>query len=257
MKLPSGLIFSEEDKLFAAHVADNAEICERRFITKYTAFLDENQRETAKFVLSHIGFVDYLFYGGFDNASRCVLGFFPQYIEKDKKLFPITALEITYRKESKLSHRDFLGAFMSCGINRNMVGDIIVNEGKTIAFVYNTVADTLLYDLKKIGSVGVKITKTESPDIEIIENFKEINGTVSSLRCDCIVSLALKLSREKSANLIKSEKLTVNGKICNSVSRELSCGDIFSVKGSGKFILSSINGITKKDRLHINVKKYI
>lgn len=257
MKLPSGLFSCEEDRLFAAHIADNAEICERRFITKFTAFLDDNQRETAKNVLSHIGFEDYLFYGGFDKASRCVLGFFPKYAEKDKKIFPITALEITYRNESKLSHRDFLGAFMSCGINRNMIGDIIVNEGKTVAFVYATVADSLLYELKKIGSVGVKITETESPEIEIIENFKEMDGTVSSLRCDCIVSFALKLSREKSANLIKSERLTVNGRICNSVSRELSCGDVFSVKGSGKFILSSINGITKKDRIHINVKKYI
>ncbi len=257
MKLPSGLFSSAEDKLFAAHIADNAEICERRFITKFTTFLNENQRETAKIVLSHVGFEDYLFYGGFDNASRCVLGFFPQYTEKDKKMFPITALEITYRKESKLSHRDFLGAFMSCGINRNMIGDIIVNEGRTVSFVYATVADSLLYDLKKIGSVGVKITETELPDIEIIEHFKEIDGTVSSLRCDCIVSLVLRLSREKSAALIKSERLTVNGRICNSVSRELSCGDVFSVKGSGKFILSSINGITKKDRIHINVKKYI
>ncbi len=257
MKLPSGLLPSDEDKLFAAYIADNAEICERRFITKYTAFLDENQKKTAKIVLSSIGFDNYLFYGGFDKASRCVLGFYQQYSEKEQGMFPITALEIIYRRESKLSHRDFLGAFMSCGINRNMIGDIIVNDGRTVAFVYDTVADTLLYDLKKIGSVGVRITETESPNIEIIENFKEIEGTISSLRCDCIVSLALRVSREKSANLIKNDKLTLNGRKCNSVSREMSCGDVFSIKGSGKFILSSINGITKKDRLHINVKKYI
>lgn len=259
MKL-SGAYFdrlSDEDRLFASHTADIAEICERKHIARFTAFLDGNQEEIARSVLGNIGFENFMFYGGFEGASRCVLGVFPPYSECEESEFPITALEIRYREEKGLSHRDFLGAFMSCGINRNMVGDIIVNDGYTVAFVYSTVAGSILNEVKKIGSEGVKISETVSPKIIINENFQEISGTVSSLRADCVLSLVLRLSREKTAQLIKSGNVVLNCKNCVSVSHEMNCGDVFSVRGFGKFVLSSINGVTKKDRLHITVKKYI
>lgn len=259
MKL-SGAFFdrlSDEDRLFASHIADIIDICERKYIPRFTAFLDGNQIEIARSVLGNIGFENFCFYGGFDEAERCILGVFPPYSECELSEFPITALEIKYRSERKLSHRDFLGSFMSCGINRNMIGDIIVNDGVTVAFVYNTIADTLLSEVKKIGSEGVKISVNPSPEIKLNESFKEITGTVSSLRADCVVSLALKLSREKTAQLIRSGSVMVNSRICDSISREMNCGDIFSARGFGKFALSSINGTTKKDRIHITIKKYI
>lgn len=259
MKL-SGAYFDrlpDEDRLFASHIADIIDICERKYIPRFTAFLDENQSGIARSVLGNIGYENFRFYGGFDDASRIVLGVFPPYSECELSDFPITALNIRYRSEKKLSHRDFLGSFMSCGINRNMIGDIIVNDGSTIAFVYNTVADAILNEVKKIGSEGVKIIVDPSPDIKLNESFKEISGTVSSLRADCVASLALKLSREKTAQLIRGGNLMLNSRECDSVSREMSCGDIFSARGFGKFILESINGTTKKDRIHITIKKYI
>lgn len=259
MKL-SGAYFdrlSDEERLFASHTADIAEICERKHIARFTAFLDENQIGIARSVLGNIGFENFVFFGGFEGASRSVLGVFPPYSECELSEFPITALEIRYREKSKLCHRDFLGAFMSCGINRNMVGDIIVNSGQTVAFVYSTIVGSILNEIKKIGSEGVKISEVSLPEIVINNNFREISGTVSSLRADCVLSLALKLSREKAAQLIKSGNVVINCKNCASVSHEMNCGDVFSVRGFGKFVLSGINGVTKKERLHITVKKYI
>lgn len=258
MKL-SGAYFdrlSDEDRLFASHTADIIEICERKYIPRFTPFLDANQVEIAHSVLGNVGFENFCFYGGFDEASRLVLGVFSPYSECEISEFPITALEIKYRSEKKLSHRDFLGSFMSCGINRNMIGDIIVNDGITIAFVYSTIADVILGEVKKIGSEGVKIYVNPSPDIKLNESFKEISGTVSSLRTDSVVSLALKLSREKTAQLIRSGNVTLNSRVCDSVSKEMNCGDVFSARGYGKFIFGSINGTTKKDRIHITIKKY-
>lgn len=259
MKL-SGAFFDrlpDEDRLFASHIADIIDICERKYIPRFTAFLDVNQMEIARSVLGNIGFENFCFFGGFEGSSRQILGVFPPYSECEMSDFPITALEIRYRSEKKLSHRDFLGSFMSCGINRNMIGDIIVNDGLTVAFVYNTVADTILCEVKRIGSEGVKIAENSSPEIKITENFKEITGTVSSLRADCVISLALKLSREKTAQLIRGGNVSLNSRTCESVSHEMNCGDIFSARGYGKFVFSSINGTTKKDRIHITIKKYI
>ena len=83
------------------------------------------------------------------------------------------------------------------------------------------------------------------------------SGTVQSLRIDSILSLTLKLSREKSANLIKAGYVTLAYDKVLSTSTAVKKGDTFSVKGYGKFILSEINGVTKKDRIHICIKKYI
>ena len=138
-----------------------------------------------------------------------------------------------------------------------MIGDIIVNDGYTVAFVYDTVCGTICSDVRKIGSVGVKISLEDSPEINVNEKFEEISGTVSSMRADCVVSTAVRLSREKSAQLIRAGNLTVNCEVMISVSSELKEKDIFSVRGFGKFVIDEISGKTKKDRLHIKIKKYI
>jgi RNA-binding protein YlmH len=251
---------SPEDSLLASHIADMAQIAEKKYIPRFSAFLDGRQAEIARSVLGYEGVRNYMLYGGFEGAERVILGVFPEYSEQDESTadeFPIDTVIFRYRKEKALSHRDFLGAFMSCGVNRNMIGDIIVGEGYTAAFVYNTVSAVIASECTKIGNEGVKVSCGEKAEIDTERNFSEISGTVSSLRLDCIVSLAVRVSREKSAQLIRSERVTVNYDSNVSCSHEMKAGDVFSVRGFGKFILSDINGRTKKDRIHICVKKYI
>ena len=79
---------------------------------------------------------------------------------------------------------------------------------------------------------------------------------MASLRADCIVSLATGLSRAKSSDLIKSNGIDVNYMKIFSPSYTFSEDDIFSIKGFGKFILSEIGGLTRKEKLHIKLKKY-
>ncbi len=248
---------SGEDRLFASHVEDMAELCGKNHTARFSAFLDGRQRNIAESVLGGMGFENSMFFGGYDGAERVVLGVFPPYSDCDESAFPMKCLSFIYRKEDRLSHRDFLGSFTACGIDRSMIGDIIVNDGYTAAFVYNTAADALMSEIRKIGRTGVKILAEDNPVISVSGKFAEINGTVPSLRTDCVIGLAVKLSREKTARLIRAGSVSVNYAQSLSVSDEMKCGDIFSVRGYGKFILSSIDGKTKKDRLHICIKKYI
>lgn len=246
-----------EDRLLASHIADLLEVCKKKHISRFSAFLDERQAVLAENVLNSFKSDNYIFWGGFDNAARTVLGIFPHYAEPETDDFPVEAIVFEYKKEQQLTHRDFLGAIMSCGINRNMVGDIIVNAGYTVAFVYKTVANAVISDISKIGSVGVNVYFEKTPAINVQTSFKEINGTVSSMRTDCILSLATKLSREKTSQLIRSGNVTVNYTNAVSISAEMKAGNVFSIRGYGKYILDEINGKTKKDRIHIKIKKYI
>ena len=249
------LSLPEEDRLLISHLLDMIEICEKSYLPRFSYFLNEHEVLLAQSVMEEQRCEAYKLYGGYEEASRKILGIFPPYWE-DAYSFPISALSIKYREADKLSHRDFLGVFMSKQIKRDRLGDIIIESGKAVAFVHDSIKDTLFFEISKIGSVGVRITENKNPVIHSEKNFVEKIGTVSSLRLDSIVGMATGISREKSAMLIKGGNVSVMYSVEMSASRQLSEGDIFSVRGHGKFILYSVNGRTKKDRIHITVKKY-
>lgn len=249
---------SYEDRLLVSHFLDMIEICEKSYTPRFSAFLDERQIILAESFMTEQGCREYKLYGGYEGASRKVLGVFPQYWEEENEWddFPVSALKFKFRVADKLSHRDFLGSFMSKQIKRNMLGDIIVGSGEAAVIVHDSVKPVLMSEIVKIGSVGVSVTEGDVSDLHAEQSFIEKNGTVSSLRLDGIVSLAAGVSREKSASLIKGGYAAVMYETVQNVSHQLSQGDIFSVRGYGKFVLDSVNGKTKKDRIHITIKKY-
>ena len=249
---------SDEDKILVSHIQDMIKICEKSRKPRFSAFLDERQIIIAESAVRSLHWENYRFFGGYDGASRRVLGVFPEYYDGGDEAgeFPITALTFRYREADKLTHRDFLGAFMSTQIKREMLGDIIVSDGKTTAFVYDTVRHTLMSEICKIGSVGVKVSEDETPELNVVQAFIEKSGTVSSMRLDSIVGMAAGISRGKAVSLIKGGYVSVMYVIEESPSFILSEGDVFSVRGTGKFLLFSVNGTTKKDRIHITIKKY-
>ncbi|HNX64227.1 MAG TPA: YlmH/Sll1252 family protein [Oscillospiraceae bacterium] len=248
---------SADDRLLCSKIKDMVKLCEDNYISKYSFFLDERQCELALELLKFLKYDNYALFGGYELSKRKILGVFPPYYEHDNNEFPVTAVKLTYRKADKLLHKDFLGALMSYQIKREILGDIIVGEGSSTVFIYNTAVDMIMNEVTKIGSVGVKSEVLKEVQIEHKDEFSEITGTVSSLRLDCITSLVTKQSREKSVLYIKSVGADINYKKVFSPDTQLKAGDIFSIRGFGKFILFSIGGVTKKNRIHVCIKKYI
>lgn len=245
------------DKLLEAHIEDMFRRCDRDFIPVYSSFLDERQCAEALRVCNRHNELLYKLWGGFDNAQRKILCIYNEYnIDNFLNDFPARCLTFSYKKEYKLSHRDFLGSFMALRLKREAVGDIIIDDGIAQTFITEVAAKLVLENITKIGKVGVKISDDLPFNLEVKPEFEEISGTVASLRLDCIVSTATRLSREGAARLIRSEKISVNHFPAISVSNELNEGDIITVRGYGKFVLSNVNGTTKKGRIHINLRKY-
>ena len=122
--------------------------------------------------------------------------------------------------------------------------------------VSDSVKDVVISNISKIGSVGVRVCDDVPVKLEKNENFKELSGTVASMRLDGVISFALNISRSKAAGLINGIGAEVNYFLKNDCSFQLSEGDVFSVKGYGKFRLEEISGVTKKGRIHITVLKY-
>jgi len=253
----SGEKLAGEDKLLVSHISDMVSICEKSRMSRFSAFLSEGEAALAQRYLGYEHFSRFRLWGGFEDAQRVMLGIFGEYDEPCNEEFPLSAVKFTFRECDSLSHRDILGCLMSLGMTRNSIGDIVCFEGRAYAILTNAAAEQAVF-IEKIGRIGVKSTYADKNE-KIVRNdkFSEISVTIASLRLDCVVSVAARLSREKSGALIRSGSVSVNHGVTESVSETLDEGDVLSVRGYGRFILYSVGDRTKKDRIHVVIKKYI
>lgn len=241
-----------EDKELLSRVEDLADLSFTRHKPVFLGFLNEREQyiinNTFPFYSSNISF-----FGGYDGAKRRILCFSGEELLPD---FPIEPIYFKFRKSDKLSHRDFLGALMNLGIERNCVGDIVVNEGEAVCFVKEDIAEYICSQLSKIGRVGVRIVKGSECDIDYGEATELLSLIVSSMRLDVVCAAIIKLSREKTANLILSGKVFTNYFENKNVSCVLKQDDILTIRGYGKFIVKEQLGTTKKGRIKINIVHY-
>ncbi len=233
-------------------VSDLCYISEKQYTPKFTAFLNEQEQFFAESFLNSRKAL-YSLWGGADCCARKMLCVLPFEMEAEFPVFPLT---VTFRKSFTLTHRDFLGSFMALQIGREQIGDILMGEDYAIVFCTATAHDMIVNNISKIGRVGVTVSEgINAPLPEAV--FEEITAVVASLRADCVVSALSGLSREKSADFVRAGNLNLNYESCSSVSRSVAEGDILSLRGYGKFVLSDSGTETKKGKLRITLKKYI
>lgn len=239
-----------EETEFCRHIRDISLLSEKTFTPKFSSFLTEREQRLAEYTASSVG-VECGFWGGYEGAVRKM--FSSPSVEMDN--YPFEAVTFFFRPKDKLTHRDFLGALMSLGIKRDQIGDIAVIEGGAAVFATKNAAALISAEIEKIGRVGVK----QEPGLKIVipqQEFEEIFAVIASERIDVLVAAACGISREKAVALIKSGKVVSDGIEVSSVSRNIDEGEVFSVKGYGKFIFSRLGFETKKGKKHALLKKY-
>lgn len=261
------------DRELVKDIQNAARDCLDRSRPYFTRFLSESELAQIRAVGIPKGLTALLCAGaGNANPLRCCLGLFPSYYfdgsaisdatyavvsdENTAEQFPIKAVTFTFRKEDSVTHRDVLGSLMALGIERDTVGDIFVTDGKAAVFVYEKVAPLISDSITKIGRVGVQV------DIGITAGFtlparkyEELQFSVASMRLDNIVRCVAGTSRTGAVEkYITPQLVTLNGTVCTDVSKQLSEGDVFSVRGKGKFILQCIGETGRKGNIHITVK---
>ena len=106
------------------------------------------------------------------------------------------------------------------------------------------------------GRVHLSVLEHAGDVCQVKKEFTELKTTVASLRIDAIISSCYGISREESNIIIKNGKVNLNYKEVQSASKQVKEGDLISVRGFGRFILESILGETRKDRIRIVIKKY-
>lgn len=241
-------IKNTEDRLLLRKAENAIELSEKRCSPVFLGFLNEHESRLLKDSIRYDGLS---FCGGYKDSVRLMMG-----VNAGTEDFPITLLKFTYRKTDDLSHRDFLGALMGLGLNRDVVGDIITGNGFAYVYVKSENAEYILSQIDRIGNCGVKVSREDNKVIEYTQEFDVFVLTLSSLRLDVFVSSLCNLSREKSNNLIRSEMVTVNHYVESDNSVQIREHDVITIRRYGKYVFEKTLGFSKKGKYKVEIKKY-
>lgn len=248
---------NQSEAWLRSRIEDTLFLCDRRSTPAFLGFLDEMEQHIARQILASADPNRYLFWGGHDDAERCILGCFPDYMISEKEAFPLVRIAFRYRAEKSLSHRDVLGTLLAQGIKREAVGDILCADGLVVVFLREEIAPYIREQITKIGGVGVKIDEAVDEPLPALRTYTELQDTIASPRLDAVVKSLVRCSREKAAQLIVDGMVNYNHIPATVVSATVLADSAISVRGYGRFIVDQIGPQTKKGRLYLSARKCI
>ncbi len=226
----------------------------------FSNFLDLYEQSILTSLMRKEKGFSYETFGGHEGAERRMVRFgSPDELGYEQE-FPLTLLHIrplSGKFAESLSHRDYLGSLMNLGIERNLIGDIIVMDKEAYVFVKDAIGPFLMQEWLKVRHTLIKVNEIPVREFTYTPRFEEVKGFCTSFRLDVMISFLCKTSRKESADLIKGQKVFVNSCLVESNSYTLKEGDILSVRGFGKAIFEEIGGQSKKGRFMVSMKKYI
>lgn len=248
---------NEEDKILISRVIDALSATEEKNIIRNTQFLNGHEINLAKKVADNFG-VSYGFYGGYDEAERCMLVCYPDFLYPENGDIPIKVIRAQTKNKSRLSHRDYMGAVLNLGIKREKLGDIVVCDDCGYIFCTDDIADYIVSQIEKIGNCGVVLAVSDFDNVSVPpKQFKEITDSVSSIRLDALVSAAVGISRAEASSLIQKGGVSVNWEVRDKNDFRPEEGDMLSVHGYGRILFYKIGGSSKKGRTFVTLRRFI
>ncbi len=251
-----------KDELITAKIEDRIAQCRDGYYVTSTGFLDTHEQALAVAAGRHAAGVRTFMYGGYDDAERRMLVCVPRDIpmgDEEATEGLLTVLRVKLPAISReLSHRDYLGSLLGLGIERRLTGDILVRSDGADILIVPGIAEFLLNELHRVGSVEVKTETAPVESLIVPEARTEyIRDSVSSIRLDSIISSAFRLSRGKASEAIRKGLVSVDHVECLKPDAAINEGASLVLKGKGKAVLEGTGGESKKGRIRIVIKKYL
>ncbi len=199
-------------------------------------------------------------FGGAEGAERVIVRFGDPGELGYEADFPISTLMIKPKSEKfadRLSHRDFLGALLNLGIERAVLGDIIIRENTGYVFVLDDMKDYISSSLTRIKHTDVLVTAVDEVPHGELYKTEPRRITADTERLDSLVAKVFNLSRSDAQSLIKRRLVFVDGRLVESVSYTPKVGEKVSVRGHGRLIYRGVSGSTARGRLAIIADVYV
>lgn len=244
---------TKEEQMLLKHFNDLSERAYYQNRPCFSDFLDMNEQSL---LLQYFqGPIRPILYGGYEFAERKIAVFSEIPTE-----YPVCWLEIgpaypKYRED--LGHRDFLGSILGLGLERNCIGDLLIENATARILCLERVKDFISQELTQVRHTIVHVKEIDLPETLAQPKFEIVHGTVSSLRLDAVISLAFHLSRSQACGLIESGQVYINSRLNTSNGAVLKDGDVISVRHKGKFIFVDSRNKSKKNKCMIEIHKYV
>ena len=228
-----------------------------RWTARYSGFLSDREQDLAAAALNRCGCDWYRFEGGYPDAERRLLCLEP---EEESADVPVDCLLLECSGEAPV-HKDYLGALMGLSIQRTGLGDIVLDPdrpGRAYVFALRSVSELICQELTGVGRASVRVSLCDAEQAAALAQLprKRMHATVSSLRADAVLSAMLNCSRGTASELIRTGRVEIRHIPVTSAHAPVYEGDVFTVRGKGRFKLEQLGGRSRKDRLFIEYTIY-
>ena len=248
----------ETNDVTLRHLLDLCRKSEKTGTWQYSGCLSPAEQDDLLTSREAAGF-PYFLDGGYENAERKILAAGNEE-EAGPPDLPVRVIAVRPKSDKyaeDLTHRDYLGAILGLGIERSLVGDIIVRDRRAWFFCLASAADMLASSLAQVRrtAVAAEITTADVPELQ--PRYAPVRLNVASERLDAVISAFAGISRGQADKLFAAGKVFVNGRMTEDRSTRLKEGDVLSVRGTGKAVYDGIEYETKKKRYQVRLRKLV
>lgn len=229
-------------------------------IFTFTDFLGLAEQSAFSKTKKELRDISYEAFGGAEGAERIMIRFGSAEELGYELPFPISIIKaepVSQKYADKLTHRDFLGAILNLGIERDTLGDIVIIDNIGYIFAKEDIATYISDNLIKVKHTDMKVSIADSlPEGELYRT-EQRTVQVSGERLDAIIAKVFSLSREDAQALFKKRLVFAGGREIDSPSYTPKENEKISVRGHGRFIYLGCQSLSKKGKLNLLVERYI
>ena len=247
----------QEAEEIAIRLTDLAESTEKGRPFAVGSFMSPYAVQVASTIAAHMKTVSARAWGGYHEAERVKIAFVNEDFGGTVD-FGVKLLRATWDDRYRLiGHRDVLGALMGLGIERDVLGDILMQGSGAQLIVDSRMADWIQQNFVKVAMVPVKVEEIPFDELVLPEKkAKEIRATVASLRLDAVGAAGFGVSRSKMVSAISGDKVQVNWAPAKGTSQTVKPGDIISFRGRGRIEIVELTGKSRKGRTGVRINRY-
>ena len=243
------------EEAFSRRLADLARRAWEQGVPCFTHFLDLEAQDALHRALPALPPVPWRLFGGAEGCERVML----RLGDARDVPFPIVCLHVAPRSEKygeALTHRDYLGALMALGIERELLGDIAVRGKEAWLFCEERIAPYLQEHFIQARRTFLVCAPSAPPEGPLYET-RPVRVQVSSQRADALIARVFSMSRGDAQALFPAGKVFVNGRQCESPGHTPRAGDIISVRGFGRFRYRGMESLSKKGKENTAVELFV
>ena len=252
-------------------MSDETELLKKRFIELahksynsgiflFTDFLGLAEQSAFSDIKRELSGIKYTAFGGADGAERVIIRFGSEEELGYSIPFPISIIKVeplSQKFADKLTHRDFLGAILNLGIERDRVGDIAIIDNVGYIFALDEIAQYISDSLIKVKHTDVRASiVTDLPEGQLYRT-EQRQIQVSSERLDAVIARVFSLSREDAQSMFKKRLVFASGKCIESTSYSPKENEVISLRGKGRFIYLGERSRSKKGKINVAVDLFV